>query len=115
VFAGEAFPGLRYLGVRNAEKADEWVPALAEAPVTRGVEVLDLSLGCLTDKGGQVLVDRVEAFSGLRELDLHRHFLSEGMVERVRAAFAGVEVDLSDRLEPDDYGYGPRYYTAAAE
>ncbi|WP_435110050.1 STM4015 family protein [Nocardiopsis synnemataformans] len=124
VLSGEAFSGLRYLGVRNAEKVDEWIPVLAEAPVTERVEVLDLSLGVLTDKGGQALLDRADAFAGLRGLDLHHHYLSEEMEERVRAAFAGsgVEVDLSERLEPSYFpGYGEnaegywKYYTAAAE
>ncbi|NYH53603.1 hypothetical protein HNR06_003192 [Nocardiopsis arvandica] len=121
VLSGEAFPRLKYLGVRNAQRVDEWVPVLAEAPVVRRVEVLDLSLGILTDEGGRVLVDRVEAFSGLRRLDLHHHFMSEEMVERVRSAFAGVGVgtDLSYRLgidydEDEDDGE-PRYYTAVAE
>ncbi|NKY99947.1 STM4015 family protein [Nocardiopsis alborubida] len=121
VLSGEAFPRLRYLGVRNAEGADGWIAALAEAPVVKHLEVFDLSLGIFTDRGGEVLVDRAEAFSGLRKLDLHHHFLSEEMEERVRAAFAGsgVEIDLSDRLEPDqdedeeeDELY---YYTAVSE
>ncbi|MFC9089866.1 STM4015 family protein [Nocardiopsis dassonvillei] len=121
VLSGEAFPRLRYLGVRNAEGADGWIPALAEAPVVEHLEVLDLSLGIFTDRGGQVLVDQAAAFSGLRKLDLHHHFLGEEMVERVRAAFAGsgVEVDLSDRLDPeqdeDEYEDEPHYYTAASE
>ncbi|WP_444962528.1 STM4015 family protein [Nocardiopsis sp. M1B1] len=119
--SGEVFPRLRYLGVRNAEGADGWIPALAEAPAVKHLEVLDLSLGIFTDRGARELVDRAEAFSGLRRLDLHHHFLSEEMEERVRAAFAGtgVEIDLSDRLEPeqdeDDDEDEPYYYTAAAE
>ncbi|MFE3456606.1 STM4015 family protein [Nocardiopsis aegyptia] len=119
VLAGEAFPELRYLGVRNAESVDGWIPALAEAPVVKRVEVLDLSLGCLTDRGGRELVDRAGAFAGLRWLDLHHHYLSEEMEERVRAAFAGtgVEVDLAERLEPDTEmdDEDPMYYTAASE
>ncbi|PDP85121.1 hypothetical protein CQJ94_24290 [Glycomyces fuscus] len=119
VLSGEAFPRLRYLGVCNAEKWAEWVPVLAEAPVVKRLDVLDLSLGILTNEGAQELIDRAEAFFGLRKLDLHHHFLSEEMEERVRAAFAGsrVEVDLSDRLEPeqDDDEYEPYYYTAVSE
>lgn len=119
LLSGEGFPELRYLGVRNAERLDEWIPVLAEAPLLKRLEVLDLSLGILTDEGGRVLVERAAAFSGLRELDLHHHYLSEEMEERVRAAFAenGVEVDLSDRLEPDDEDpdEGPMYYTSASE
>ncbi|MFD6949291.1 hypothetical protein A6A08_12935 [Nocardiopsis sp. TSRI0078] len=119
VLSGEGFPRLRYLGVRNAEKVDAWIPVLAEAPVVRRLEVLDLSLGCLTDEGGRVLVDRAEAFSGLRGLDLHHHYLGEEMEGRVRVAFAGtgVEVDLSERLEPSYHSWSdePYYYTAASE
>ncbi|WP_150252781.1 STM4015 family protein [Nocardiopsis deserti] len=121
VLSGEAFPRLRYLGVRNAEGADGWIMALAEAPAVKHLEVLDLSLGIFTDRGGEVLVDRAAAFFGLRRLDLHHHFLSEEMEERVRAAFAGsgVEIDLSDRLEPDqdedEYEDELYYYTAVSE
>ncbi|OOC52537.1 MULTISPECIES: STM4015 family protein [Nocardiopsis] len=119
VLSGEAFPRLTCLGVCNAETVDGWVMALADAPVVRRLEVLDLSLGVLTDRGGQVLVDRAAAFAGLRRLDLHHHYLSEEMEEQVRAAFAGtgVEVDLSERLEPeyDEDGDEPYYYTAESE
>jgi hypothetical protein len=83
------------------------------------VEVLDLSLGCLTDRGGLELADRAAAFSRLRRLDLHHHYLGEETEERVRAAFAGtgVEIDLDERLEPDTEvdDEDPMYYTAAME
>ncbi|WDZ91856.1 STM4015 family protein [Nocardiopsis sp. HUAS JQ3] len=121
VLSGEAFPRLKYLGVRNAEKWAEWVPELAGAPVVKHLEVLDLSLGILTDQGARELVDRAEAFSGLRKLDLHHHFMSEEMVERVRAAFAGtgVELDLDEGRDDEDEDYDedeePYYYTAASE
>jgi hypothetical protein len=119
VLSGEAFPALRYLGVRNAESVDGWIAALAEAPVLGRVEVLDLSLGCLTDRGGLELADRAAAFSRLRRLDLHHHYLGEETEERVRAAFAGtgVEIDLDERLEPDTEvdDEDPMYYTAAME
>ncbi|WP_019608624.1 STM4015 family protein [Nocardiopsis sp. CNS-639] len=118
VLSGGAFPGLRYLGVRNAEDVDAWIPVLADAPVVGRLEVLDLSLGVLTDRGARALVERADAFAGLRRLDLHHHYLDQEAVERVGAAFAGsgVEVDLSDPREPEDYGDGElEYYTAAAE
>ncbi|MCK9872844.1 STM4015 family protein [Nocardiopsis dassonvillei] len=118
VLSGGVFPRLRYLGVRNAEDVDAWIPVLADAPVLGGLEVLDLSLGILTDEGARALVERADAFAGLRRLDLHHHYLGPEAVERVRAAFAGsgVGVDLSDPREPEDQGDGePEYYTAAAE
>ncbi|OOC55626.1 MULTISPECIES: STM4015 family protein [Nocardiopsis] len=115
VLSGKAFPELCSLGVRNTEGIDDWIPVLAQAPVLPSLEVLDLSLGDLTDEGAQALIEAAPAFRGLRRLDLHHHFLSEDMRERVRAALPGVEVDLSGPREPNTYGGEVHYYTAVAE
>ncbi|MEE2036535.1 STM4015 family protein [Nocardiopsis sp. CT-R113] len=115
VLSGEAFPALRYLGLRNAEGVDDWIAVLAEAPVTASLDVLDLSLGTLTDAGGRALVDAADAFRHLRRLDLHHHYLSEETAERVRAALPGVGVDLSDVQTPRSHDGEAYYYTAVAE
>jgi hypothetical protein len=120
VLSGEAFPRLRSLGLRNTGEIDAWVPALARAPVLASLDALDLSLGALTDKGGQALVEAAPAFRGLKRLDLHHHFLTEETRERVRAALPGVEVDLSEPEEPDAYVQDGEeievyYYTAVGE
>ncbi|MFD6950950.1 hypothetical protein A6A08_20790 [Nocardiopsis sp. TSRI0078] len=114
LLSGRAFPELRSLGLRNAEYAGTWVRALAESPVLPGLDTLDLSLGILCDKDAKPLLE-APAFRGLRRLDLHHHFLSEDMRERVREALPGVEVDLSDPQEPDVYGDRVYYYTAVSE
>jgi hypothetical protein len=107
VLSGEAFPRLRHLGLRNAEELDDWIPALAGAPVLSSLDTLDLSLGTLTDEGARALLG-APAFRGLKRLDLHHHYLSEETAARVRAEFAGagVEVDVSDPREPDVDEYG---------
>ncbi|MEV2274372.1 STM4015 family protein [Nocardiopsis sp. NPDC049922] len=116
VLTGEAFPKLRSLGLRNSDATGTWVRALADAPVTARLETLDLSLGTLRDEDVDALLD-APAFRNLKRLDLHHHYLSEDNVGRVRAAFteAGVEVDLSDPQEPDDWGDEFQYYPAVAE
>jgi hypothetical protein len=117
VLSGEAFPGLRRLGLRNTERTGYWVRALAEAPVTPTLEALDLSLGTLRDEDADVLLD-APAFRDLERLDLHHHFLSEDMAERVRAEFAaaGVDVDLSEPKDPHEHHpEEPAYYTAVSE
>ena len=103
VLSGEAFPALRSLGLRNAEDTDAWVRAVSDAPVVERLHTLDLSLGCLTDEGAETLLAS-PALRGLGRLDLHHHYLSEDMAERVRAEFtaAGVEVDVSVPQEPDE-------------
>jgi hypothetical protein len=117
LLSGEAFPGLRSLGLRNLDGLDAWVPELVRAPVLDGLDTFDLSLGTLTDAGAEVLL-AAPAVRGLRRLDLHGHFLSEEMTARVRAelADAGVEVDVSDRREPYVSRDGEaHYYPAVGE
>lgn len=100
--SGEAFPRLNHLGLRNAQDTDLWVRALADAPVAGRVRSLDLSMGTLTDKGAQVLLD-TPVFRELGRLDLEHHYMSEEMEARVGAAFAeaGVEIRVGDRQEQE--------------
>ncbi|MFC9088730.1 STM4015 family protein [Nocardiopsis dassonvillei] len=116
VLSGGAFPGLRSLGLRNAEHTGAWVRVLAEAPVTARLHTLDLSLGTLHDEDVPPLLES-PVFRGLGKLDLHRHYLSEEAEKEVRAVFtrAGVEVDLSGRENPDVWGSGAVYYPAVSE
>jgi hypothetical protein len=102
LLAGTGFPELRYLGLRNAENADEIAAAVAHAPIVSRLEVLDLSLGILGDEGAAALLAG-QPLTHLKKLDLHHHFISESMQERLREALPGVEVDLSDPQEPDDW------------
>ncbi|OOC55625.1 MULTISPECIES: STM4015 family protein [Nocardiopsis] len=116
VLSGRAFPGLRSLGLRNAEHTGAWVRALAKAPVTARLHTLDLSLGVLRDEDVAPLLE-APVFRGLRRLDLHHHYLSEEAAGEVRRVLtdAGVEVDLSERLEPDTHHDEVHYYTAVSE
>lgn len=117
ILHGDAFPNLRHLGLRDAENADEVAAGLAHAPVVARLESLDLSLGTLSDVGASALLSG-QPLTHLKRLDLHHHFLSEAMVERLFQALPMVEIDLSEQLEPAK-GYGedePSYrYVAVAE
>jgi hypothetical protein len=103
LLAANRFPHLKYLGLRDAEIADDVAKAVAQSPVIGQVEVLDLSLGTLTDEGAQALVDS-PAVRKLKRLDLHFHYLSEEMASKLQGL--GIDVDLSEPQEPDeDYRY----------
>lgn len=110
------FPKLRYLGLRNAELADAVVREVVASPVLERVRVLDLSLGELTDEGGEVLLASA-AVRRLERLDLHHHFMSAEMEQRLLGL--GIPVDVSDRQEADvDEWNGERHvyrYTAVSE
>jgi hypothetical protein len=58
-------------------------------------------MGTLTDQGAEALLSG-QPLTHLRRLDLHRHFLSDEMMEKVKAALPGVDVDLSEQEDSED-------------
>ncbi|MEU5099147.1 STM4015 family protein [Streptomyces sp. NPDC020996] len=96
ILSGARLPRLRHLALRNSEMQDAVAAALASAPVVAQLEVLDLSMGVLTDEGAGALLGG-QPLTHLKKLDLHHHYLSESFVDRVLKTLepAGVEVDLS--------------------
>lgn len=116
LLSGTRFPRLNHLGVRNSEIQNEIASAVASAPVVAQLRVLDLSNGALGDEGAAALLEG-QPLTHLELLDLHHHFLTDAMAERVRSALEphGVRVDLSEKCEPwGDRGAEGRY-TAVSE
>ncbi|HEX4812347.1 MAG TPA: leucine-rich repeat domain-containing protein [Nonomuraea sp.] len=93
ILAGTRWPRLRYLGLRNAEIADGMAAAAATAPVIAQLETFDLSLGTLSDAGAEALLAG-QPLTHLRTLDLHHHFLSQEVQNRLTSALPGV-VDVT--------------------
>ena len=100
ILDGKLFPKLKYLGLRDSEIADKIARAVAVAPVVERIRVLDLSLGILTDEGAATLLES-PAVARLEKLDVHHHFCSEEMTAKLQSL--SVEVDASERMEPDVY------------
>lgn len=111
ILSGERFPALRHLGLEDSELADQIAEALAGAPVVARLESLSLALGTLTDAGAEALLAG-QPLTHLSHLDLHHHFLSRPMMERIRRALPDVLLNLDDRQEPED---GDWFYVAASE
>jgi hypothetical protein len=114
ILEGANLPKLRYLGLRDAENSDEIAAAVAYAPIVARLEVLDLSLGSLGDEGAAALLAG-QPLTHLKKLDLHHHFISEQMQERLREALPGVDVDLSEQQEPDEWDGEEQRFIAVAE
>jgi hypothetical protein len=100
ILRGEAFPSLHHLGLRDAENADEIAGAVAHAPVVAQLESLDLSLGAMTDVGAAVLLAG-QPLTHLKKLDLHHHYFSDEMMQRIWAALPGVAVDMDEQEEAE--------------
>lgn len=111
ILSGERLPALRHLGLEDSEVQDEVAVAVAGAPIVAQLESLSLAMGLLSDDGAESLLFG-QPLTHLKKLDLHHHYLSDTMIERVRVAHAGVQVDLSEQVHLDE-GYGP--YVAVSE
>ncbi|GAA2205929.1 hypothetical protein GCM10009850_013870 [Nonomuraea monospora] len=101
ILSGDRLPALRYLGLQNCPFADELAAAVAAAPVVARLEALSLSMGSIGDEGAEALLSG-QPLTHLRRLDLHHHYLSEAMAERLRAALPGVDVRLDDRRSREE-------------
>ena len=60
-----------------------------------------LSLGTLTDAGARGLL-AIPGLASLEKLDIHHHYVSSALVERLEAL--GIQVDASDPREAEDVG-----------
>ncbi len=114
LLSGQKFPKLRRLGLRDAPNQDEIAGALAHAPVVARLEELDLSLGALGDEGAAALLAG-QPLTHLKRLDLHHHFMSAEMAERLAAALPGVDLDVSEQAEPWERNGVARRYIAVSE
>ncbi|GAA0917230.1 STM4015 family protein [Streptomyces thermoalcalitolerans] len=110
------FPALRHLGLQDSEIQDEIAAAVASAPVVAQLTSLDLSMGTLSDTGAEALLNG-QPLTHLEHLNLEHHFLSESMIERIRAAFASAktEVNLEDPQTPERWGDEEWRYVAVSE
>lgn len=101
LLGGSRLPSLVFLGLQNAEIADEVAAAVAGAPVVARLKSLDLSMGVLSDRGAAALLAG-QPLTHLVELVLSHHYLSTAMMERLVAELPGVEVDVSEQLTDDE-------------
>ncbi len=109
ILSGAAFPRLKYLGLRDSEQADAVATALADAPILRRIETLDLSLGNLGDEGAVALISGGN-LSGLKRLDIHHHYVSDEVIDGLKDT--GVELIADERRELTD---DDERYIAVAE
>lgn len=112
IVSGELFPKLSYLGLRNSVVANEIAELVANSPILDRIDVLDLSLGTMTDEGGNALLAS-EKIKSVKKLLLNHHFMSTEVTEKLSAL--PMDVDVSDVQVADTYGDEVYRYTAISE
>ncbi len=103
------FPCLEYLGLADSEIQDEVAEIVLDSKFMGRIHTLNLSMGTLTDKGGALLLEKLPSWPNLKKLDLHYHYLSPEMEQKL--AGLSMEVDVSERNQPDEYN-GELYMSA---
>ncbi|BDI31275.1 hypothetical protein CCAX7_33260 [Capsulimonas corticalis] len=104
LLSGALFPGLKYLGLCDAEISDEIAAAIATAPILGQIEVLDLSLGTLGDDGALALIS-APSLGKLRHLDIHHHYVTPEVVERLLALPISVDATGPETAHDDEDRY----------
>ena len=112
IFSGRLFPKLVRLGLCDTELSDAIAVAVAHSPLIERLEVLDLSLGTLSDDGLAALLASPHV-AKLQFLDIHHHYCSEEMISKLEAL--GVEVDARDPKTPEDDDGELQRYIAVSE
>ena len=79
LFAGELFPNLKYLGLKDSDIANEIAYEIAHSTLIERLDVLDLSQGALTEEGAEILLNSSK-ISNLKFLDISSNHLSEEFI-----------------------------------
>ena len=101
ILAGNLYPKLRYLGLRNAEYTDEIAEAVARSAMLDRLKILDLSMGTLGIKGVDYLCS-CEAIKNLELLDVSENYLSAEDIHKLEKLKIQV---VADDQKDDDYEY----------
>lgn len=99
IFSGEVFPKLKYLGLRNYDQIDAVCSVLVNSPIIEQLDVVDLSLGTLTDVGARALL-RFPASTSVKHLILNHHYMTDQTVNDFKKLPFNVEV--SDMQDEED-------------
>lgn len=97
----DSFPKLKELGLVNSEIQDDIVKEILESKLLMQLNILRLSYGTLTDKGGQLLLDNIDKLKHLELLDLEYNYLSEEMADKLRKL--EININVEDMQSPDSY------------
>ena len=112
ILSGKSFSNLEYLGLRNSEIVDEIAGVVASSPILQQIEILDLSLGTMTDEGGKALLN-IPQKCKLEKIDVCGNFLTNESIKDLKKLH--VTVVLKSQRKPDDWGDGPVRFVSIGE
>ena len=63
------------------------------------ITTLDLSNGTLSDKGGELLLKTLPKYPNVTTVDLHFHYLSDEMMEKLKALPISINLEEANKEE----------------
>jgi len=88
------FPKLTYLGILDSEIQDELAEVVLDSKYMKQIETLDLSYGTLTDKGGELIAEKLKAYPNVKKVIIEYHFLSDQGIQKLGQAMKALGKDL---------------------
>ncbi len=106
ILAGNLYPKLKYLGLRNAQYTDEIAEAVVRSRIIHQLKTLDLSMGTLGSTGAEFLCSS-PAIKNLDTLDVSENYLNHEDI----AKLAQLKINLiaDNQKEIQAYDEGERY------
>ena len=101
LIAGEGFPQLEYLGLKNSDMQDSIAELLQGQSILSRIETLDLSMGTLTDKGAKALLAN-DGLLQLKHLNCRHHFVSDALIAQLKEKFAAQQINLDGQEEMEE-------------
>lgn len=98
---GDDMPALSYLGLMNYDQEDEVVAVLKDHPILGRISLLDVSMGVLTDAGGQHMLDN-DGLLKLEHINCRHHFMGNDMMAKLKEKFKEQLINLGDQQEDED-------------
>lgn len=84
LLARHDLPALRYLGLKSCEFTDEICDGIAKTRLLRQLEVLDLSMGTMSDAGVDAIMQSAATFKHLKKIDVSKNWISSAGLGRLR-------------------------------
>lgn len=104
LFTAENLPKVKHLALANSSLADQIAAGLVGSRILPRLETLDLSKGTFSDEGARAMLDNWQAFAHLKTIDLTHAYLSDEVIEELRAK-QGPTIVLDDPQGDDEDRY----------
>ncbi len=97
------FPALTYLGLVDSNMQDEVTQAVLESKYMSQLVDLDLSCGTITDKGGDMILQKLADYPNIKHVDVTYNYFSDEMIHKLRKSPCGVTFDYDDQQEAEEW------------